>query len=560
MTKDAQPIFPSNPSESKVCNVLILGETQAGKSTFVQAVKQYANPSHKIEKDTIGNGNVSMTKDVHISCVDMNYPLHEVLLETPPNPGNPTEPPSYSVVNIDALMEENMNDWEGYETSLDCRSNKTLHRCDVPEGEAMHHIHLFDTPGLNDTNGDDEVHIASIIKSLQDVGGIHLVLVIVGDGPFTEGSQSALKSYMEVFPKFQGIVTFVHTKFDYAKLHPLRKDKLESMNERKDILNSIMGRGSCRHIVIDCDFETTKPIRRYITLNTIRQILLQARTNLPVFMDAERVFKTSKMKTVDRIIYNKYRATLDAGNRTLESKNTLQGHALQDIAVLNTAINTIEATIVRELAYTKAVCTTEPVLIDEQAFPGVWRAIDWFRRKTLTFPAQAYPIRYLVITNDNMKIEGIRGGLGFNFCEIDFKRDAYRNGLLTAKYYTMSLERYKDDISRARERLDAAVRDRPMILQDLNDYKETNSSLLQEIKVLQQTSKLGTDMTAKAEEPSVSIARFLALVSSGVYSKDHAEAAIEIEKIYLQEVVEKVYLQEVVHGFSLLELQSQREE
>ncbi|KAF9372499.1 hypothetical protein CPC16_002394 [Podila verticillata] len=521
---------PCERSGANVFNILLLGETQAGKSTFVQAVKQYANPSHVIEKDTIGDGNTSKTKVVHQSCIDTRYPVHEVLLGTPSPPE--AELSSFTVVDADAILDENKDNWEDYEEALNCRKKK-LHRCGDPKEQEMHHIHLFDTPGLDDTNGEDEIHIASIIKSLKTAGSIHLVLVIVGVSAFTPGFQSALQCYMDVFPKFQGIIAFVHTKFDYVDLHPLRKDKLTGMDERMKKLHEIMGRSNCKHFVINCDFEATKPIRRCITQNTIREILMEAKSNLPVSISTETVRKTPKMKAIDRIIISKYNAILAATANTLKTKDVEQSAVLDRIIQLDTKLDMILATESEMSAYIKTHDTTDYIFIDELDFNERWRLVDFDRRHTLSLPSQIYTIHRVTMVQEHIYIKRTRGGEGEKSWAIDFKRKAHKKGVLHAKFYTTSAEMFRVEIMDAQEKLTAAQRDRPEAIQELKGFTENNARLLQEIDVLRQRNKRASCMIAKAREPSVDLAQFEASVARGTYSGDHAETAELMEERYL---------------------------
>ncbi|KAF9331133.1 hypothetical protein BG006_005992 [Podila minutissima] len=347
-------------------------------------------------------------------------------------------------------------DWEDYEGELDSRKKKKLHRCGDPKEQAMHHIHLFDTPGLNDTNGEDEVHIASIIKSLKTAGGIHLVLVIVGNTPLTHGFQSALECYMDVFPEFQGVIAFVHTKFDYVNLHPLRKDKVAGMDERKELLHKIMRRPTCKHFVIDCDFETTKPIRRCITQNIIRQILMEATTNLPVKIGTETVRKTPKMKTIDRIVINKYNAILTATNGTLRTKNAEQSTAMARVVELHKSMNRIQATESEMSGYIKTHDTTEYIFLDELDFDQHCDLFDIDRLHTMVFPSQEHTIRRVITTQEHIYTKRTRGGEGEKFWEIDSKRKAYKNGVLHAKFYTTAAEKFRNDIAVAWEKIATA--------------------------------------------------------------------------------------------------------
>ncbi|KAG0372052.1 hypothetical protein BGX24_000807 [Mortierella sp. AD032] len=534
MTINAVPVPPCRRSGAKVFNVLLLGETQAGKSTFVQAVKQYANPNHAIEKDTIGSGNTSKTKNVHRYCVKTRYPEHEVL-ETQSIDGISIT----SVVNVDAILDENKTDWENYEDALDNRKKKKLHRCGDSQEQEEHHIDLFDTPGLNDTNGQDEAHIASIIKSLQTAGSIHLVLVIVGNSPFTPGFQSALECYMEVFPEFQGVIAFVHTKFDYVNLHPLRRDKISGMEERKMKLHEIMRRPSCKHFVIDCDFEVTKPIRRCITQNTIREILMEANTNLPVLIGTETVRKTPKMKAIDRIVINKYNAILIATTETLNTKNSEQSAAMGRIIQLDTRLNRIQATESEMSNYINTHNTAEYIFIDECSFDQPWRLVDLDRRHVMSFPSQEHIIHRVHIFQQHTYIKRTRGGEGEKFWGIDFKRKAYKHGVLRAKFYTTSAEKFRYQIEDAWEKLTTAQRDHPGAIQDLKEYTADKARLLQEIWVLRQRNKLATDMIAKASEPSLKLAQFEESVAMGAYSRDDADVVDTIEARYYAAVLKE---------------------
>ncbi|KAF9201076.1 hypothetical protein BGZ59_002928, partial [Podila verticillata] len=55
-------------------NVLILGETQSGKSTLIQYMRKYANPSVKINTDALGTGFLSHTTKVDITTITTNLP------------------------------------------------------------------------------------------------------------------------------------------------------------------------------------------------------------------------------------------------------------------------------------------------------------------------------------------------------------------------------------------------------------------------------------------------------------------------------------------------------
>ncbi|KAF9366981.1 hypothetical protein CPB97_006573, partial [Podila verticillata] len=59
-------------------SILIMGKTQAGKSTLVEHFKKYANPGYSIDGSLLGNGNISRTESTRPFYIESNLPEYEV--------------------------------------------------------------------------------------------------------------------------------------------------------------------------------------------------------------------------------------------------------------------------------------------------------------------------------------------------------------------------------------------------------------------------------------------------------------------------------------------------
>ncbi|KAF8991159.1 hypothetical protein BGZ52_013350, partial [Haplosporangium bisporale] len=162
-----------------------------------------------------------------------------------------------------------------------------------------------------------------------------------------------------------------------------------------------------------------------------------------------------------------------------------------------------------------------------------WRPIDLKLRHTLSFHSPIYTIQRVIIVQEHIYIKRTRGGDGEKFWEIDFKRKPYKKGVLHAKFYTTSAEKFSNKIMDSREKLTAAQRDRPGTIQELKEFTGIDARLLQEIDILRQRCMRASDMIVKAREPSVNLAQFEASVARGTYSGDHAETAELMEERYL---------------------------
>lgn len=118
------------------------------------------------------------------------------------------------------------------------------------------------------------------------------------------------------------------------------------MKENGATLSALMGRSSFPHFWIDCDFETTKPIRKCITNNTLGRILGLAVENKSVVMlHSQTLNKTPKMKEIDRIMKDQVQAVIQAVESTLEFKDKEEGVLSRGVYIRATEINELQAKI-----------------------------------------------------------------------------------------------------------------------------------------------------------------------------------------------------------------------
>ncbi|KAF9304981.1 hypothetical protein BGZ74_011814 [Mortierella antarctica] len=518
---------------STACNVILIGETQAGKSTFVEAIRKYPNPNHTIDKTKIGTGTMSFTKEVTRTRVTTGLLSYNVIEEPGRVPvGAYPLPPK--AINTDALVDEKEN-WEDYEERINMRNGLTLEQV-PPHPRILYQFDLFDTPGLNDTNGEDEVHINTIFQALKCLDKIHLVLVMVGPNPFTSGFKTALKCYMDVFPEFQGVIAFVHTKVNYTDLHPQRKDFRARFREKKDLLQGIMGRSNCQHFVIDCDLESTKPIRTSITLNTIRRILALAPYNEPVTINKLSLHKTPKMMAMDRIIVNKYSAMIEAIVMTLSTKNVLQGSILQQVYELKTKLNTLRAEKRDGEEFIAEYDTDKLVMIYENRFDEQWRLFHVNRPQHMSLPSQGHMIHRVALLQEATEVRTQKGGKGHTVWEIEFQRKSFEDGVLHAKLYTTSADRYRLGISTRKTRAVCLQGDIPEAEGRLSKHNEMHASQQQEIDQLVEQNRRYTELLSLAKKDRLDPKVFEQLVEHKAYTGEAAENAVRVEDVYLQVV------------------------
>ncbi|KAG0359698.1 hypothetical protein BG005_000324 [Podila minutissima] len=249
-------------------NILFLGETQSGKSTLIEHLRQYADASYNINKDNIGDGIFSLTKGATTTTIHTDLPSYFV-----------TNKAGEQVDHRDFLKD----DQGDYVDELNERKKYRLERGEPTFTTAT--FNLIDTPGLNDTAMFDETNIAIIFKALESIKTVNLAVITVVNNSLTEELKDALEAYINLLPELKTNIVFVHTKIDYAKLHSQGGLLFaHSLDTKKRRFNTLLADNITKapHLLIDINFDSKRAIRDCITQNTLREIIAMAKLYQPV--------------------------------------------------------------------------------------------------------------------------------------------------------------------------------------------------------------------------------------------------------------------------------------
>lgn len=426
----------------KAFNILVLGETQSGKSTLLEALKLYADPTYEINSSRIGSGNVSLTTEVRQESIYTRLPEY-LVKKVDRSHRSEVQSKVKNPVYYDVFIKE---DKDIYEDELNVRRGyQPPVQGDSWSSDELK-FNIIDTPGLNDTKDQDVDHVFKIISEL---GGqsLDLVLVTVSRGAFTQGLQQVLRSYMDLFPQLGDIMAFVHTRVDYLELHPDMTNFQSYMNEKVATLSAIMGRPSFPHFLIDCDFETTKPVRKCITNNTLRRILRLAVENKPVvILHSKTLNKTPKMKEIDRIIKNQVQAVIQAIEKTLEFNDKDEGVLLQGVYIRATEINELQAKISILQDLQTSYQTDELVLLYEERLNDIQRPWDMGVYYETRYAGE-HTIDDAVVWCENFAFYGLVGKQLSGSWQGTFeKKTQDRNGYFHVKLYAKKSSRFKAEI------------------------------------------------------------------------------------------------------------------
>ncbi|KAG0004758.1 hypothetical protein BGZ79_008210 [Entomortierella chlamydospora] len=502
-------------------NILILGETQSGKSTLIQGIRRYVDPTCQIDTTTIGGGAFSHTQEVRTTEVTTNLPPYYVFESSKED-----EPVDYG----DFIKMEK----EDYEDAISRKKGYKLLQ-GVPTGDQPERkFKLIDTPGLNDTRNFDEIHVSSIFKALKDIQDVHLVLITISNHVISDGVKNAIKSYVNILPNFKGILAFVHTHVKYKFLHPSDKRFIESMEEKEKILYEVTNTKNVPQFMIDCDLKCTRPIQACITQNTIRSILSLAPFNQPIRVEAMTLNKTPKMAEVDMSLKEKYKAVIEAGGEVLKDKDKVQSKVLETIGGLKASIGEKEGKIQDAILNLNSHETDEMVLFDQERFEQNWSLLKIVTTHEAKINCAPHLIDHLDVMAHNVETKGVSGGRGKSFWEAKYRRNRYQHGVFHAKVYIKKRKMFEKEIQQWKRDNDQLPGEIKELQERLQKYEKENQGRQAEIKELLEDLGKNQYLLNQVSKEGLDIEIFHELVDTRAYVGDRLENLKAVEKYYME--------------------------
>ncbi|KAG0022121.1 hypothetical protein BGZ81_008657 [Podila clonocystis] len=513
--------------EQQEYNILILGETQSGKSTLVEFLSAYANPSYVIKEDNVGDGIFSKTEQVKTTAIHTDLPSYFV------------SDKAGKQVDYGKFI---CQDQEDYEDELNERKKYQLKRGDPTAATAT--FNLIDTPGLNDTGKFDESNIATIFKALEAIKSVHLVVITVANNPFTEGLQNAIKAYIDLLPDFNGSLVFVHTKVDYAKMHPNQRQFIESYAEKKTILNNLAGRDSVPHLLIDNDIVSTRVIRNCITKNMHRELLDMAQLNQPVALQLMVMNKTEKIRIIDNILKAKVEAIIAQQEKTLGAKDQARHVVLAAISELKDRMNMHEQRR-QDIERDRRFNDREALfLLHEDTYYQNWGWLKLAEPKThMYYPEKkhietpdftSYAIDHVDMRAHNVNVQTPKGGKGHNYWSVKFRRNRFQNGKFHVKIYIQKKKKFATALAELSEK-DRVCRDEILVCErDLKRFEQEEQENIEYMKDLLEDLQLNRYLHGRVSMSKLDSKVFHELVEAKVFVHHDRESVANLEKFYVE--------------------------
>lgn len=287
------------PSETEALNVLIVGETQQGKSTLIKQLAQYAGISNLVI--AIGDGNESCTKQVgvyEISADLKQYQLvdqeEQVISDCSYSEYCDLTPRKAKVAPISGLKDERIN------------------------------FTLIDTPGLSDSSNADMDIMAGIIGRLAGMDHINAVIYVRGiDSPFGQFFKDFFSYFQRSLPSLSNGLMIVHSNFTTFKVEQFLQDEKNLAKLRQEAFKAATGL-DLPHFFMDNDPSVRSPFAVKQSLNETYRLLAHIACQKPSPVGTLKLLKTRKMIDLDLHVVN---AVNDLKMNLSRSWNDQKNHA-----------------------------------------------------------------------------------------------------------------------------------------------------------------------------------------------------------------------------------------
>ena len=267
------------PFQSQSVNVLIVGETQQGKSTLVKFLNRYAgSPELDIE---IGNGNISCTKGVgeyQISARLRRFRIADMR-------GNTLSGLSFTEF-----------------CDLGPRQAQVL---EVEDGDTTTVKFMFvDTPGLDDSDGDDLEIMAGIVGRVAEISHINAVMYVRDiNSPFSSSFQQFFSYIQRSMPSLSGGLIIIHSKYTLGKIEEFLDEDTDLASNRREGFKAATGL-TLPHFFIDSKPSPSSPYAMLQSLNEIYHLLLHLKTQKAIPASGMKLMKTAEMQNFDVYVIN----------------------------------------------------------------------------------------------------------------------------------------------------------------------------------------------------------------------------------------------------------------
>ncbi|KAG0097233.1 hypothetical protein BGZ93_003189 [Podila epicladia] len=550
--KDTEPTGCSGSLEiSEVeINILLIGDVQSGKSSLVETMKLYADPTYLIDHDRINRSVLYSTEgNVRITSFLSELPTVEIRkLQVIDG--------SHDLVDFEGksktLSEEDFNDFLK-QTAKDISVHVV-----TQESPKQYRFNIYEGPSLNESAENFEKNIYCIHKTIaESKKEFHQVLFALAPGPITSAIRTTLRVCSDVFSDLNSLFSFVHTKIDYSRLHVSNKQFREFVQERQRILwkeiheqqlhkqqgtNSRLNtqqsmQSSLEPFLIDCDLQKKWPIRHAKTQNVVREILAAAVGQTePVAMASALMRKTPRMIAIDTSLKWTIKDEFQSAKAAIVENSHIQNSLMSDLVKLDENIAVIVQSQTHSAASNHGAWNEGLELVHSDRYEAKLKKRAVLSSRMMDFNGRGRTIERLVKEHQNIEIEQEIGGEGYDHWMIIYRQETGAASHLDVKLYSrrivernsiegnyvnvIALRQRRDDLAHKLSEIEAHIASLSRLQLEYYLMRAWISRVSLPAAVMDALTKVQAYGVNEVSEAPLNDIRRIYLSTKGVYSTD----------------------------------------
>ncbi|KAG0026313.1 hypothetical protein BGZ82_009538 [Podila clonocystis] len=395
------------PVKVEEVNILVIGDFQSGKSTLIEAFKLYADPAY-----------VATTQN---TAQDLLHPVNEVKVTT-------FSADLYTIpicklrrsdgenVTIDLDEESTRRSNEDFMDLLNLTSNEAVAEFITPSSSNKYNFNIYEGPGLNEDTKNFEKNIFNIHRTLVDSEKeFNKILITLAPGPPTDAIDKTIRVCSDIFSDLGPLFSLVHTKIDYSILHASNRQLL-SATEKWMALLPPYTQSTASSYLIDCNFQSDKPVQHAKTYSVVRDILFSAAKQSPIALKSPLMKKTPTMVKYDSEIKWQSWDPMQQIKKEISVTNSERSQLRSRIQELCTEYKEQDQFV--HSARNVDSCDDVEVVFEDRYEAKAEKSADIYYSHNMTCKKMPRPIEIVHIVSCQVEIEKVHGGEGFNHCVV----------------------------------------------------------------------------------------------------------------------------------------------
>ncbi|KAF5684303.1 hypothetical protein FCIRC_4006 [Fusarium circinatum] len=398
-------------------NVLILGETANGKSTLIRQLGVYAgNKSPDVE---IGHGNLSCTKEVG------KYPLSTQLC---------------SFYLEDTYSGQPLNK-KGYSELVDFTDEDAIVVANKPDEHGkVFKFELIDTPGLDDSDGNDMEIMAEIISKVSELSHLNAVIY-------------------RCMPMISNGLIVVHTGYTVDRVERALSERIDLAKQRQESFQKATnGKMSLAHFFMDNDPDDSNPFAVSESLNGCYKLLKLLSTQLRLDTSNLKLLKAPNMVNIDahmllalQRLQSRLQKRLDDGIAAADKSKSAILRTRREIARLQAQQSDCQDRLDELDQDTEVVLGTKTVAEDYGMKELLWEGMLWLDKRDVSFDSDCTITKVQKSTGSGCKwLDEDRRGTTWR---ATLKSGIFRSMEGSATFYTTMQRKHYGEIETMKSRL-----------------------------------------------------------------------------------------------------------